>query len=107
MDNIDTEVLFPLRVIPFLLDLRGDDWHSLVQSVVVCEDTAVEKLAFVLMMVRLGGCITCNSNSFRAMRGCTDCAQRTIRRYKDDDIALRKMYFQCLDDLSRKKVQIN
>jgi hypothetical protein len=103
MDNIDTEVLFPLRVIPQLVDLRGDDWQSLVESVLSCSDDSIEKIAFVLMMVRLGGCVTCNSNSFRAMRGCTDCAQRTIRRYRDDDSDLKKNYFDCLDELKKQQ----
>ncbi len=103
MDNVDTEVLFPLRVIPHLLDLRGDGWHGLVESVLSYSDTSLEKVAFVLMMVRLGGCITCNSNSFRAMRGCTDCAQRTIRRYREDDEDLKKMYFDCLDELKKNQ----
>ncbi len=102
MDNIDTEVLFPLRVIPQLMDLRGVDWRSLVESVWSRSDDSIEKLAFALMMVRLGGCVTCNSNSFRAMRGCTDCAQRTIKRYRDDDEDLKKMYFDCLSEIEVK-----
>jgi hypothetical protein len=102
MENADTEILFPLRVIPHLIDLRGNDWRNLVEFVSSSSGDSIEKLAFVLMMVRLGGCITCNSNSFRAMRGCTDCAQRTIKRYRDDDEDLRKMYFDCLSELQVK-----
>jgi hypothetical protein len=102
MDNVDTEILFPMRVIPQLAALRGNEWRSLVKSVLSCSDDSVQKLAFALMMVRLGGCITCNSNSFRAMRGCTDCAQRTIKRYRDDDEDLKKMYFDCLSELNVK-----
>lgn len=99
MDNIDTEILFPLRVIPSLLDLRSEDWHSLVEFVIECDENSIEKMGFVFMMVRLGGCVTCNSNSFRAMRGCTDCAQRTIKRYREGDAELRMIFNDCCNEL--------
>jgi hypothetical protein len=46
------------------------------------------------MMVRLGGCIGCNADSYRAMRGCTACARQTIRRYKNSDQDLVELFNQ-------------
>ncbi len=82
MYNEDTEMLFPPRVIPTLLDLRGDLWRDLVSRANSPEPNALDRLAFVLLMIRLGGCSNCQSDSFRAMRGCTQCAQQTVRRYR-------------------------
>lgn len=91
--NSDTELLFPMRVIPKLRELRGGAWRDLVDHVMNSETPVEEKLGFVLMMVELCSCSTCNSYSYRAMRGCTVCASSTIQRYREDDqvlIALHK-----------------
>lgn len=85
MYNSDTELLFPARVISGLRDLRHEVWAELVDKVGKKDINDVEYMAFVLMMVRLGGCLSCNADSFRAMRGCTQCARQTIRRYRGSD----------------------
>lgn len=85
MYNSDTELLFPARVISGLRDLRHECWAELVDKVGKKDINDVEYMAFVLMMVRLGGCLSCNADSFRAMRGCTQCARQTIRRYRGSD----------------------
>jgi hypothetical protein len=85
MYNSDTELLFPLRVIPELRNLRGPVWRDLIDMVSADGADPLDQMAVVLMMVRLGGCIPCNADSFRAMRGCTQCARQTIRRYKGSD----------------------
>jgi hypothetical protein len=85
MYNPDTELLFPLRVIPQLKSLRTPEWAGLVERIHTGGCTRAEKYAFVLMMVRMGGCVSCNSDSFRAMRGCTACAKQTIKRYRGSD----------------------
>ncbi len=85
MYNSDTELLFPLRVIPSLGSLRSEVWWQLVKQVAGGKAGTNDQLGFVLMMVRLGGCITCSANSFRAMRGCTQCAWQTIRRFRGTD----------------------
>jgi hypothetical protein len=92
MNNVDTEVLFPLRVIPSLKELRGSEWAELVDRVQQADGQFAEKLAFVLMMVRLGGCVTCSADSFRAMRGCTQCARQTVRRYRGNDLELLEQF---------------
>ena len=98
MYNSETEILFPLRLAIFLSDLRGDDWRSLVERVSGNNATRAEKIAFVLMMVRLNGCIGCNADSYRAMRGCSACAHQTIRRYRNSDLELMHLYEQARAD---------
>ncbi len=85
MYNSDTELLFPLRVIPELRSLRGPIWRDLVDQVSAPTADPVDQQAFVLIMVRMGGCVPCNADSFRAMRGCTQCARPTVRRFKGTD----------------------
>lgn len=92
MYNSDTEVLFPLRAIPELRGIRGSEWDNLIELIISDQVKEIEKLAFVLMIVRLVGCGGCNSDSFRAMRGCTKCAQQSIRRFRGEDIDLIKLY---------------
>ena len=96
MYNSDTELLFPSRVIPGLRTLRNDKWAELIDLVSDKNPNAVEYMAFVLMMVRLGGCLSCNADSFRAMRGCTQCARQTVRRYRGTDQELVHLYNETL-----------
>jgi len=91
MYNSDTEVLFPMRAIPGLKGLRGPNWDKLIEYVLT-EAPESEKLAFILMIVRLVGCSGCNADSFKAMRGCTKCAQQSIRRFRGDDSDLLKLF---------------
>ena len=88
MYNPDTELLFPLRVIPFLQAVRGEEWSNLIDRLRDGKTTPVERYAFVLMMVRMGGCVSCDSDSFRAMRGCTACAKQTVKRFRGSDADL-------------------
>ncbi len=85
MYNNDTELLFPARVIPTLRSLRGEAWRGLIEQLSLLPQEGVEHTAFTLIMVRMGGCISCNADSFRAMRGCTQCARQTVRRYRGSD----------------------
>jgi hypothetical protein len=84
----DAEVLFPARVIPTLRDLRGQDWQAFVDRVSVQPESDPDVLAFGLMMIRLNSCMTCTSDSFRALRGCTNCAQHMVSKFKGSDIDL-------------------
>ncbi len=85
MYNPDTEVIFPMRVIAELKVLRGNTWKSLIDNLSDPATPEFDRLGFVLFMVRTAGCITCNSDAFRAMKGCTQCAQQSIRRYRGGD----------------------
>jgi hypothetical protein len=95
----DAEMLFPARVISLLRNLRGQDWQQLVDHVVCQSAGSTEEQAFCLMMIRLDGCLTCHADSYRAMRGCSLCAQQTITRFKGSDRDLIEAY-----DLARADV---
>ena len=94
MYNSDTELLFPTRVIASLGSLRSERWRDLIEKISDTGAAPLDQEAFVLMMVRLGGCIGCNADSFRAMRGCTACARQTVRRFKGSDQELLDLFSQ-------------
>ena len=100
MYNSDTELLFPSRIIPDLRALRKEKWCDLVDTVSNSESTSIEHSAFVLMMVRMSGCVTCNADSYRAMRGCTQCARQTVRRFRGDDQDLVQQFTQAKEEIS-------
>jgi hypothetical protein len=95
MVNSDTDMLFPLKIIPTLGDLRGSDWQALVAKLSDDQAETGEKIAFTFLMVKLAGCSGCNADSFRAMRGCAQCSRQTIKRFKGSDTDLLKNYRDC------------
>lgn len=99
MYNSDTEVLFPSRVIPTLQSLHGEEWRRLIDRLISPDALPVERHAFVLMMVRMCGCVGCNADSFRAMRGCTQCARQTVRRFRGSDAEFVEQYRQVLTEV--------
>ena len=101
MYNSDTELLFPTRVVASLTGQRADAWQALVEKVSGPEGTRLEQTAIVLMMVRLGGCVGCNADSFRAMKGCTACARQTIRRFRGGDQDLIELYQQAYREIEQ------
>lgn len=100
MYNSDTEVLFPSRVIPQLRSLHGEEWRLLIDRLCSVESTSTERYAFVLMMVRMCGCIGCNADSFRAMRGCTQCARQTVRRIRGGDREIMEQFRQMQKEIA-------
>jgi hypothetical protein len=99
MFNTDTEFLFPLRVIPSLGDLRGKEWQSLIQHLSEDGTAAVEKIGMTALIVKLAGCAACNTDAFRAMKGCTQCAHLIIKRYKGSDADLIRAYQESLKEV--------
>lgn len=95
------QLMFPFHVIPALRDLRGAEWRDLIDQVLSVPENDERSLAFVLMMVRLNGCMACETDSYRAMRGCDVCAIQTLRRYKGSDRELLHVYQQALEDVRR------
>jgi hypothetical protein len=93
------DILFPRHVIPTLKTLRGEQWAALVERVSQQPENHEDTLAFMLMMIRLNGCMTCETDSYRAMRGCGLCAQQTLRRYKGSDDDLLALFEQALSDV--------
>jgi hypothetical protein len=99
MYHESAEMLFPMRVVPSLGDLRGVAWKRLVGRIGDLEEDESDALAFGLMMIRLSGCLNCQADSFRALRGCTACARQAILRYRGNDQDLLKQF-----EKSRKEI---
>ena len=95
----DNALLFPHRAIASLRKARGPEWQKLVDRILKLPETHEETLAFMLMMIRLNGCLGCETDSYRAMRGCSACAQQTLRRYKGKDQELLDAFEQALEDV--------
>ncbi len=96
---VKTEIMFPPYVIPLLRDACGAEWRRLVDRVAALDEAHPESLAFSLMMIRLDGCLGCETDSFRAMRGCAACALQTVRRYRNSERELLKLYKAALKDV--------
>jgi hypothetical protein len=86
------ELLFPAHLISSLRDLRGEEWQTLVDRVAALPDTHPDSLAFVLMMIELDGCLRCNSNNYKFLRGCFLCATQTVQSFKGSDEELLALY---------------
>lgn len=95
----DNALLFPHHAIRSLRRMRGKTWQKLVDRVMKLPETHEETLAFMLMMIRLNGCLGCETDSYRAMRGCSACAQQTLRRYKGSDDELLEAFHAALHDV--------
>lgn len=96
----DSEILFPTRSIPELRDARpGQSWRQFVEHLANLPETSEEVLAFSLMMIRLGNCLTCDLDSYRASLGCTRCARRTLSGFKGSDESLMKRFEEARADV--------
>ena len=94
------ELLFPAHLISSLRDLRGEEWRDLVDRVATLPETHVDSLAFVLMMIELDGCLKCNSNNYKFLRGCYLCATQTVQSYKGTDTDLMELYRKAHEELN-------
>jgi len=95
------QLMFPHQTIPQLRNLRGAEWVTLIDRVTLLPESHPESLAFVLLMVRLNGCLGCETDSYRAMRGCSACSVQTLRRYKGSDRDLLYCYAQALEEVGQ------
>jgi len=100
MQSGSIDLLFPSRAIEPLRTLRGERWEKMINNLIELDPMSLERIAFVLFMVRIGGCTTCQSDSFRAMRGCILCSNTTIKRYKGNDQDLLDLYYEAKNDVS-------
>jgi hypothetical protein len=100
MQSGNIDLLFPSRAIEPLRKVRGEGWEKLISNLIELDPMSVDRIAFVLFMVRIGGCTTCQSDSFRAMRGCILCSNTTIKRYKGSDQNLIELYNEAKRDVS-------
>lgn len=99
MYHSDTEFIFPMRVASQLRELRGDTWAKLVDQACNSPKASLDRLAFSLLLIRLSSCLTCHTNSYRALRGCTFCATHTIRRFRDTDQDLVFQFHQAREEI--------
>ena len=88
----DNEILFPHYAIPALRNVRGQRWRQLIDEISTKRETSIEVIALMSVMIELNGCLACETDSYRAMRGCTPCAQQTLRRFKGSDDELISAY---------------
>jgi hypothetical protein len=88
--NEDTELIFPLRVAKSLRGLHGEKWRKAVDKAAKAKPDSPEAISFVLAVARVDGCSSCHADSFRAMKGCTLCAQDAVRRHRGGERALLK-----------------
>ena len=95
----ENELLFPSHVIPALRQARGERWRALVEHILPLPEDHPKRLAFSLMMIRLDGCLSCETDSYRAMRGCKACARQMLRRYKGPDDELLRVFAEALEDV--------
>jgi hypothetical protein len=95
----NNDILFPRSAIPTLKGLRTPVWREFVERVAALPETHEETLAFMLMMIRLNGCMSCETDSYRAMRGCIACSQQTLRRFKGSDQELFDLFERALKDV--------
>lgn len=95
----ENALFFPKHVIPSLRNLRGSEWAKLVDRISLLPETHEDVLAFILMMIRLNGCMCCETDSYRAMRGCGACAHQTLRRYKGTDSELFAIFDSALIEI--------
>ena len=96
---VNTEIMFPPKVIPSLREACGGEWRGLVEQVTRLDETEPQSLAFSLTMIRLNGCMECETDSYRAMRGCAACALQTVRRYRSNERELLRLYGTALKDV--------
>jgi hypothetical protein len=80
---------------------RGAEWKELIERISPLPPSHPDVLSFMLMMVRLDGCMTCHADSYRAMRGCTLCAQQAISRFKGSDQELIAKWQTARSDIER------
>jgi len=95
----DTEVLFPVRLIPSLRHLRGPEWQALVEQVQQAAPTSPAVLGFVLLMARLANCAGCSMDTFRAMRGCAQCSSRVVERFRGSDAELVQQWQAAVEEV--------
>ncbi len=96
----ENELLFPAQVIPQLRQSRGEEWQDLVDQVTQLPEDHPQSLGFALMMVRLNGCLSCETDSYRAMRGCLSCARQVLHRHKGNDSSLVLRYQRAVEEVS-------
>jgi len=95
----ESEILFPPRCIPQLRDLRGPEWAELIDHIAALPDGHEDVLGFSLTMIRLGSCLTCDLDSYRASLGCCTCARRSVGGFKGSDKELVHLFEEAREEV--------
>jgi hypothetical protein len=85
-------MIFPPRLNATLRDLRDNEWAQLIDQIESLDPTHKKKLAFELLIARWTGCFNCQTDSFRAMQGCAQCASQAVRRYRGSRVELQSLF---------------
>jgi hypothetical protein len=97
----DSEIIFPASAIPELRTARsGETWQALIDALSKLPEAHDDVRAFSLMMIRLGNCLTCDLDSYRANLGCIQCAKRSVSSFKASDDALIKKIEEARKEMS-------
>jgi hypothetical protein len=99
--NVKNELFFPPELIEDLADLRDSDWRKLVERVAPLPDSHPDVLAFALVVIKLGGCLSCGPGSFRHMKGCLSCSRQAIGSFKGNDRDLVAMFEESREEVLR------
>jgi hypothetical protein len=95
----ESEILFSSRCIPQLRSLREAEWARLVDHLATVPDGHEDILGFSLMMIKLGSCLTCDLDSYRASLGCCTCARRSVAGFKGSDNDLVRLFEQAREEV--------
>jgi hypothetical protein len=108
--NVRNELFFPPELIEDLADLRDSEWRRLVEAVAPLPNSHPDVLAFALVVIKLGGCLSCGPGSFRHMKGCLSCSRQAIGSFKGSDADLIELFEDCrgevLKFLGEGKIEI-
>lgn len=99
--NSNAEILFPLRLLPEVKVVRGESWTQLIDLISAANSQTIDRLAMELLLVRLAGCMNCDSDSFRAMKGCEFCIRQVLRRFKGTDAELIRSFEQSKKEMNK------
>ena len=95
----ESEILFPSRCIPQLRNLRESGWAKLIDHIAALPDGHEDVLGFSLMVIRLGSCLTCDLDSYRASLGCCTCARRSVSGFKGSDRELVLLFEEAREEV--------
>ena len=101
MFNSDAELLFPPRLLPDIKGIRSETWAKMVGQASGQKSHLLDQLAMELLLVKLAGCVNCDSDSFRAMKGCEFCIRQALRRFKGSDSELMRTYEQSKKEIGK------
>lgn len=98
----NTQISFPISAIKQLRGMRTSAWEGYIERIVQLNPENLEVIGFVLMMTRQCGCTTCNSDSYRMLKGCAECGKQAIRHSKSTDDELISTHGDCIKEIELK-----